>query len=119
MKIIRKISAMILAMMFIGMGMAFAGKTEEVKIKTSAVCEMCKKKIEKALMYEAGMKKATVDVKTKECTVIYNPKKTSPEKIRLAISQAGYDADDVKANEKSYAKLDNCCKKGKVCTGGK
>lgn len=93
--------------------------TAEVKIKTSATCEMCKETIEKYVAFEKGVKKVTLDVSTKIATVVYNPQKTSPEKIRTAISNAGYDADDVQANKKAYNKLDECCKKGKVCTDKK
>lgn len=83
----------------------------EIKITTSAVCKMCKGNIEKALRAEKGVTKSTLDVPSKVVTVTYDPKVTSPEKIRLAISNAGYDADDVKANPKAFKKLDDCCKK--------
>jgi hypothetical protein len=43
--------------------------------------------------------------------VTYKKSKTSPEKIRKAISKVGYDADDVTADPKAYSKLDACCKK--------
>lgn len=89
--------------------------TAELKVKTSAVCEMCKETIEKELAFEKGVKRSTLDVPSKIVTVVYNPNKTTPEKIRLAISKAGYDADDVKANPKAYNKLEACCKKGAVC----
>jgi mercuric ion binding protein len=91
----------------------------EIKIKTSATCEMCKETIEKNLAFEKGVKKSVVDVDTKVVTVTYNPEKTTPEKIRIAISKIGYDADDVPADTKAYKKLDDCCKKGKVCTDTK
>ena len=89
--------------------------TAEIKIKTSSICSMCKETIETALAFEKGIKKSTLDVETKIVTVVYNPKKTTPEKIRIAVSNAGYDADEIKANEKAYKKLDSCCKKGQVC----
>ncbi|MCW3086319.1 MAG: MerP [Bacteroidetes bacterium] len=90
---------------------AQTAKPTEVKIKTSAVCGMCKKTIEKALSKEAGIQKSTLDVTTKVVTVVYDPKVTSPEKIRTAISKAGYDADAIKADPKAYKNLDECCKK--------
>ncbi|MBL7890157.1 MAG: heavy-metal-associated domain-containing protein [Bacteroidia bacterium] len=93
--------------------------TSEIKIKTSATCDMCKETIEKYVAFEKGVKKVTVDVDTKMATVIYNPQKTSPEKIRLAISKSGYDADNIPADKKAYDKLDACCKKGQVCTDKK
>lgn len=93
--------------------------TSEIKIKTSATCDMCKETIEKYVAFEKGIKKVTLDVDTKIATVVYNPKKTSPEKIRLAISKSGYDADNIPADKKAYDKLDACCKKGQVCTDKK
>ena len=93
--------------------------TAEVKIKTSAVCDMCKETLEKALAFEKGVKRSSLDVDSKVLTVIYNPKKTTVDKIRKAVANAGYDADDVPANKKVYDKLDACCKKGAVCTDKK
>ena len=88
-----------------------ADKFSEIKIKTSAQCGMCKETIEKALAFEKGVKSSNLNVDTKVCTVKYDAAKTTPDKIKIAISKAGYDADDVKADPKSYAKLSSCCKK--------
>lgn len=85
--------------------------TGEIKIHTSAVCGMCKERIEKGLAFEKGVKDVNLDIPTKIVTVTYKPKKTNPEKIRLAISNLGYDADEVPANVKAYEKLPTCCKK--------
>jgi periplasmic mercuric ion binding protein len=93
--------------------------TAEIKIKTSATCDMCKETIEKNLAFEKGIKKSVLDVDSKIVTVTYNPEKITPEKIRLAIAKSGYDADEVPADEKAYKKLEDCCKKGKVCTDKK
>ena len=43
--------------------------------------------------------------------VTYKPSKTTPDKIRKAISDAGYDADDVTAEETAYKRLPKACKK--------
>ena len=85
---------------------------QTVKIKTSAICDMCKETIEKSLSKEVGVKKSNLDVNSKVCTVQFDNTKTSTEKIKLAISNSGYDADDVKANKKAYDKLSPCCKTG-------
>jgi mercuric ion binding protein len=121
MKTLKKItSAFILIVFFVATGKSQEqATTAEVKIKTSATCDMCKETIEKNLAFEKGIKKSVVDVDSKVVTVTYNPEKTSPEKIRMAISKIGYDADDVPADAKAYKKLDECCKKGKVCTDKK
>ena len=112
-KSIKKTVLALTAMLIIYTGVLKAqdATVAELKVKTSSVCKMCKSTIEEALSYEKGVKKSDLDVKTKIVTVTYNPKKTTPEKIRLAISNAGYDADEVKANPKAYKNLSNCCKK--------
>lgn len=83
----------------------------EIKIQTSAQCEMCKDRIEKAMAYEKGVKKSDLDLKNKVLTVSYNPSKTNPDKIRNAVSMVGYDADNVPADAKAYKALPPCCKK--------
>ena len=87
-------------------------KSETIIIKTSSQCGMCKATIEKAMAYEKGVISSDLNVKTAELTVKYKPAKTTPEKIRKAISDVGYDADDVKANKKAYDNLPGCCQKG-------
>lgn len=89
-------------------------KTQTVKIKTSAICEMCKERIEKKLAFTKGVTDVNLDVESKDkvVTVSFNPKKTSVEKIKRAIAEVGYDADEVVAETSVYEKLPSCCKKG-------
>ncbi len=87
-------------------------KDKEVKIKTSAICEMCKERIERNLSFEKGVKEATLDIESKVVTVKYNPKKTDVSKIKSNITKTGYDADDLTATTEGYSKLPSCCKKG-------
>jgi mercuric ion binding protein len=108
---IMKLLAICITMLLPIVSNAQTENLSEIKIKTLAVCETCKKNIETALAFEKGVKKSELDLSTKIVTVIYNPLKTTPEKLKLAISNAGYDADEVKANPKAYKKLDECCKK--------
>ena len=86
-------------------------KTDEVKITTSAQCEMCKERIEKALFKVKGVVSANLDLQTKAVTVIYRTHKTNVDALRQAINLAGYDADDSPADAKAYEKLPDCCKK--------
>ncbi len=107
-----KKTGIFILMMLITAGLYAAdGKFETIKIKTSSQCGECKERIEEALAFEKGVKTAELDVETKIVTVTYKKSKTSPEKIRKAISKVGYDADDVTADPKAYSKLDACCKK--------
>jgi periplasmic mercuric ion binding protein len=112
MKTIQIAIILLAAMMLSGNATVLAAeKTSDLKIKSSVVCGMCKDRVEGGLAYEKGVKDVTVDLKTKEVTVKYNPAKTTPEDIRTALSKLGYDADDVKADAKAYKKLPACCKK--------
>ena len=94
-----------------------AEKKVTVQIKTTAECDMCKARIEKEMGFVKGVKKAELDLATKVLTVTYLTKKTSLDEIRKAISKIGYDADDVKAENKAFKKLPECCQTntGKDC----
>ncbi|HOV12493.1 MAG TPA: heavy-metal-associated domain-containing protein [Bacteroidales bacterium] len=89
-----------------------------IKMTTSAVCEMCKKRLEEGLAYEKGIRDVSLDLNTKELTVVYNPKKTDESAIILLVNNLGYDANGSKANPEAYEKLPACCKKqdGHKCT---
>lgn len=84
----------------------------EVKITTSAQCDMCKKRIEDGLYSQKGIIEANLNVETKVITVKYRNNKTSDTNIRNYISSLGYSADDVPANKEAYDKLPGCCQAG-------
>jgi len=116
----KKITSVLFAVMMMTMLLGAGNQTiaqdkkkssEEVKIQTSAVCGMCKDRIEHDLAFEKGIKSVSLDNETKIVTVGYSPKKTNPDNIRLAISKIGYDADNVPADPIAYEKLPMCCKK--------
>lgn len=99
---------------------AFAQKkqrTAKAVIKTHFNCDHCKKcetcgkKFEAELYNTKGIKDFQIDEKAMTITVVYNPQKVSVPQIRQAISALGFDADEIKADPKAYAKLDDCCKK--------
>jgi cation transport ATPase len=93
---------------------AFAGpkkETKEIAIQTSAICKMCKDRLESNLIYEKDVKKVTLDMKTKILTIKYRADKTNPETLKKAVSDLGYDADEVPADAKAYEALPACCKK--------
>lgn len=92
-------------------------KPATIVIKTAIYCDHCKEcetcrpLLEEKLFLEKGIREVVLDDKAMTITVTYNPKKITPEQIRLAISKLGYDADDVKADPTGYEKLDGCCQK--------
>lgn len=83
-----------------------------LKVATpTALCNDCKLRIEEYLKIEEGIVKTVVYPQSRYTQVSYLADRTNPENIRIAISNAGYDADSVKANEDSYKELPKTCKK--------
>jgi periplasmic mercuric ion binding protein len=99
----------ILMMLMITIGVASAQNNDTLTVKTTTVCPMCKAAIEKAMAYEKGVAGSNVDYREQTVTVIYNPKRTNPEKIKKAITMTGYAADEMPADEKAYNRLKDCC----------
>lgn len=86
--------------------------TVEAVIQTSAECGSCKERLEEKLNYTKGVKYAELDLHTMKLTVGYSPKKISLDEIKTTISELGYDADDVKANQQALKQLPSCCQPG-------
>lgn len=101
-------------LLFFGLNAQAQGKkTETVKIKTSAVCDMCKATIEKGMAYEKGVQNVNLDVASQILTVEYRADKTNVATLKQAVTKIGYDADETPADAKAYGRLDDCCKKDK------
>ncbi len=110
---------LLLIMLFISCA-SFAQKPKKVEkavIKTNIYCDHCQAcetcgQHFKANLYNiSGLQMYELDEKAMTITVFYNTKKTDVTRIRKAISELGYDADDVPADPKAYDNLDGCCKK--------
>ncbi len=81
----------------------------EQTIRVSGLCGDCKERIETAADIK-GVKSAIWTAETQTLKVIFRIDKTSTEKIKNAVAAVGYDAEEVKGNEKAYQKLPECCK---------
>lgn len=68
-------------------------------------CASCEKKIKGNLRYEKGVKRIDTSVEQQKVTVKYDADKTSAEKLQKAFKKFGYEARQVKADEK--VKRDN------------
>lgn len=110
---------LMMALLIPGTGLVTAqgkGSTEILRVKTRIscdhcrMCESCGKRIENALYDQKGIKRVDVDDKKMEIVVVYHKAKTSPDRIRQAITAQGYDADELKAPPEAVAKLDGCCR---------
>ncbi len=108
-----------------------AAKPEWVTIKTPNIrCWECKDKLEKWLIVEnkanmqSGLLQWKFNLLNGEIRFQYLPDRVTVDEIRIALNNAGFDADDEKAEESAYKKLPPICKrneegggpqKGKPC----
>lgn len=90
-------------------------KVKTVKIKTTAICGMCKDRIEKKLNYTKGVIFAELNIDTKIVEIKYKTKLLDEAKLKAIIAKLGYDADDTKKDEEAYAKLPKCCRSSGHC----
>ena len=108
----------ILFFLFVLFAFQFSAQTKKqtITIKTPntcnhcKICETCGGLLETDLYYVKGIKSVTYNEDEMTTTIVYLAKKTSPEKIRQAISKLGFPADDLPADPEAYAKRDACCK---------
>lgn len=107
----KAISILVIILTISTISFAQSSNTAELKVKTSAICGMCKKRIERDLGVSKGVINSNLDLKDKVVTITYNTKKTSPEKIKEVITKIGYDADELVADQKSHDALPDCCQK--------
>lgn len=104
-------STLLIALLLLAGSFTFNTETATIDIKTSAECDMCKTRLEKALNLSRGVIESKLNLTTRVVTIQYNPEKTTPDKLRKIISHTGYDADDVKAQPSAYKRLPECCRK--------
>lgn len=92
-------------------------RNRKANIKTTFYCDHCKEcetcghNLQKHLLTMKGVRMFEIHQEENLITVYYDSKKTDIDAIRTAISNLGFDADEVKANPEAYEKLDDCCKK--------
>ena len=102
-------SFLLIGIIAAGVQAAAISKLETLTVKTSAICESCKARIEKALKNVDGVQAAILNLNNKKIKIKYDASKTNPDQLRLAIANSGYDADDVKRNEEAFKHLPMCC----------
>lgn len=100
--------SIMLAIFLANISIAFA-QEETSKMKVDGNCQMCKKRIETALLKNQNIKKASWDVDSKILTVSYDPKKIDQAGIQKIITEAGHDTEKLKATDAAYKKLPECC----------
>ncbi len=84
-------------------------KVDTLHIETSAVCGMCKDRLESELGYVKGVKSVALDLGTKRLTIVYRARKVSEEALRQKVADTGYRADHLPANPEAFMALPACC----------
>jgi periplasmic mercuric ion binding protein len=79
-------------------------------------CDLDKDRIERSLFKAYGIGSVKAEVKKKTVTVTWLTDRTNIEEIKTAIANAGYDADDVTAEESAQKRLPAGCKVVPVVT---
>jgi copper chaperone CopZ len=84
---------------------------ESVSIRVPSIkCDMCVNTIKDALKKNNGIENADVNLQGKIAMVRYDKSSTDLKKIEQAISNAGYDANEIPRNRQAYENLPACCK---------
>lgn len=99
----------LLSLSFLFVSLLASAQTKTENIRVAGECGTCKKKIETAAK-KAGASYALWNPDTKVLTVKYNSSSSNTARIEKAVAAAGYDTQDVKADETAYNNLDDCCK---------
>jgi copper chaperone CopZ len=96
----------------VGSSSAQVKPVQTATIKTpNALCEACKTRIESYLRRYDGVTFIDVNFHKGETKVKYLSDRIDIEQIKTALSNLGYDADDVPANDDAYKRLPKTCKK--------
>ena len=90
-------------------------KVAVVKFETSALCGMCKDRIEEKLNYTKGIIWSELDLKTKILTVKYRTATFDEVKIKKLVSKIGYRAGEVERDTTAFKALPKCCREAGFC----
>ena len=106
----------ILLLALIWTGHVGAQKAMELVFSAKGCCPMCEDRIVGALDVP-GVRAAEWDQFEEKATVVYKPKKISPERIKQLVAEAGHDTEHFTASDAAYAELPACCLYRDGCQG--
>jgi len=99
----------VLTIAFIGISATAQDKNARATIEVDGICGMCKERIEKAAIRTKGVKSAVWNIESKECSLIYDERKTSLTTISQSIADVGHDTKEIKATDEAYNSVHPCC----------
>lgn len=99
----------ILLIGIVGVTATAQDKNARATLEVDGICGMCKKRIETAAIKTKGVKSAVWNVETKECSLIFDERKTSLATISQSIADVGHDTKEIKATDEAYNSVHPCC----------
>lgn len=111
-----KKTILIIAILLIGISTQAQKKNKNAKLtfEVNGICEMCKDRIEKAVLKTKGVKFCTWSIETHKLSLIMDERKVDELTIHKNIAAVGHDTDKIKATDEAYNNLHNCCKYDRV-----
>lgn len=106
----KRLIILTLLTLFTYCGWAQQSSNPKVTIQTNGVSAQCKKIMMENVPTWRGVKSCNYDMATGKLSIVYDQKQTAPETLRKQVSNLGFNADQVKANEEARAKLPACCR---------
>lgn len=85
------------------------GDLAKATFEVDGRCGMCEDRIETAAKEVKGVKDASWDVESHKLALEFDKENVDVKKVHKAIAEAGHDTEKMKATEKTYASLPNCC----------
>jgi len=107
-----KKTLLIIAILFIGVSTQAQKKNKNAKItfEVNGICEMCKERIEKAVLKTKGVKFCSWSIETHQLSLIMDERKVDELTIHKNIAAVGHDTKKIKATDEAYNNLHSCCK---------
>lgn len=99
----------ILLVAIVGVTATAQNKNARATLEVDGICGMCKQRIENAAIKTKGVKSAVWNVETKECSLIFDERKTDLATISQSIANVGHDTKEIKATEEAYNTVHPCC----------
>ena len=103
------VGIMLLFVVFSSQAQQPKSKNAKYTIEVNGICDLCKKRIEKAAFSVSGVKLAVWDVETHQLNLILNEEKCTILEVKSALAKVGHDTDEVKATDEIYNNLHGCC----------
>ncbi len=95
-------------MLFLGLSAQAQTADTTIQFKVHGVCGQCKQRIQKSMNIK-GVRSSNWDMSTQMLTVSYDPSRITVDRLHKLVADVGHDTEKMKADDKVYEALDECC----------